>query len=158
MLEHCHGAWSYFYVRNDLLSIFSFFWKMGKIQSPVTRPQIAPIPFGTDILNRLDMRIHKVPSKIYHTYKEKLSKWRLSAKLFFLLVIFGQFWAPKPNKYSKINDFVFLSVSFLLAKVMKNFHFFGTLPLMFVARDPHIVLSFFIPPQMTLILCFLHLF
>ena len=60
-----------------------FFWKMGKIQSPVPRPQTPPIPFGTNILNRLDMRIHKVPSKIYHTYKEKLSKWRLSAKLFF---------------------------------------------------------------------------
>ena len=57
----------------------------------------------------MDMRIHQVASKIYHTYKSEMSKSRLSAVF---LGSFGDFWAQEQNLHSKISNFDFLSVSF----------------------------------------------
>ena len=58
---------------------FFFFRKIGRPKLGLKYP--LP-PFATHILNRLDVRIHLEASKIYHTYKKKLSKSRLSDPFF----------------------------------------------------------------------------
>ena len=67
-----------------------YFFKLGSTSAARNLASIKqPLPsFDTHILNRLDMRIHQVASKMYHTYKKQLRKSRLSDPF---LGFFGHF-------------------------------------------------------------------
>ena len=65
-------------------------------------------PFAIHILNRLDMRIHQVAPKIYHTYSKIWVNrdWVICLLFFF----FGDFWGREPDLHSEFSDFQNLSV------------------------------------------------
>ena len=51
-------------------------------------------PFALHNLNRLDIRIHQVPSKIYHISKKQLSKSGLSANFFGVFFVITEVGSP----------------------------------------------------------------
>ena len=77
------------YIKNFLIVFWSpkVFLNEGQLRPPVTRPKT---PFGTQILNHLDMRIHQVVSKIHNTYGKNLSKSRLSAKFLGVFLVISE--------------------------------------------------------------------
>ena len=59
------------------------------------------------ILNRLDMRVHQVPTLINHAYSKI---WVNRDRVICFLVFFGDFWGREPDLHSEFSDFQNLSV------------------------------------------------